>query len=168
MQTPKADRYLMADKGMGPLVAKAGELRLLTRACTDFLPPELGRQIRGAQLKDGELSLLAANAAAAAKLRLVADSLRKFLLQQGRKVNSVSVRVQPTRSHAPQPAQGKQARLSEGGKAAISALYERLDPASPVRRAAGELLRHQGVKAASTGVPRRSAPGRKRGERGNT
>lgn len=168
MQTPKADRYLMADEGMGPLVAKAGELRLLTLACTDFLPPELARQMRGAQLKDGDLSLLATNAATAAKLRLVADSLRKFLLQQGRKVNSVSVRVQPTRSQAPGPVRAKQARLSEAGKAAISALYVHLDPASPLRRAAGELLKHQGVKAAPTGAPRRSAAARKRGGKERT
>ncbi|MDH5537691.1 MAG: DciA family protein, partial [Betaproteobacteria bacterium] len=92
---------------MERVVAKARELRSLTRSCTDFLPPALSRQMRAVNLRDGELSLLAANPAAAAKLKLIAESLRKFLLQQGSKVNSVSVRVQPTRSHAEAPAPPK-------------------------------------------------------------
>jgi len=72
----KADHFLSSDAGMERVVAKARELRALTRACLDFLPSELGRQIRAANLRDGELSLLAANPAAAAKLKLVAESLR--------------------------------------------------------------------------------------------
>jgi hypothetical protein len=103
----KADRYLVADAGMERVVAKARELRSLTRACTDFLPPALARQMRAVNLRDGELSLLAANPAAAAKLKLVAESLRKFLLLQGTKVSSVSVRVQPTQSHQDAPAQAR-------------------------------------------------------------
>jgi len=72
----KADRYLITDAGMERVVAKARELRSLTRACLDFLPPGLASQIRAANLRDGELALLAANSAAAAKLKLVAESLR--------------------------------------------------------------------------------------------
>jgi len=64
----KADRFLTADAGMERVVAKARELRSLTRSCGDFLPPALARQIRAVNLRDGELSLLAANPAAAAKL----------------------------------------------------------------------------------------------------
>jgi len=82
----KADRYLTQDANLERVVAKASQLRVLARACTDFLPPAIARQMRAVNLRDGELSLLAANPAAAAKLKLVAESLRKFLLQQGTKV----------------------------------------------------------------------------------
>jgi hypothetical protein len=158
----KADRYLVADAGMERVVAKARELRSLTRACTDFLPPALARQMRAVNLRDGELSLLAANPAAAAKLKLVAESLRKFLLLQGTKVSSVSVRVQPTRSHQEAPAQARVVVLSEGGKAELSALYDRLSPTSPARQALGVLLKRQNVKTRSPGALQRSAEGQKR------
>ncbi|MEO8718939.1 MAG: DciA family protein [Burkholderiales bacterium] len=158
----KADRFLIADAGMERVVAKARELRSLTKSCTDFLPPTLARQIRAVNLRDGELSLLAANPAAAAKLKLIAESLRKFLLQQGSKVNSVSVRVQPTRSHWDESAAPKAIALSDGGKVELSALYERLSPSSPMRRALGTLLERQGVRIRSPNAPQKSAAGRKR------
>jgi len=158
----KADRYLITDAGMERVVAKARELRSLTRACLDFLPPGLASQIRAANLRDGELALLAANPAAAAKLKLVAESLRKFLLLQGTKVSSVSVRVQPTRSQMAPPAQPKTITLSEGGKAELSELYRRLGADSPVRRALGVLLTRQGVKTRPQDAPRTAAAGRRR------
>jgi hypothetical protein len=158
----KADRYLITDAGMERVVAKARELRSLTRACLDFLPPGLASQIRAANLRDGELSLLAANPAAAAKLKLVAESLRKFLLLQGTKVSSVSVRVQPTRSRMAPPAQSKTVSLSEGGKAELSELYRRLSPDSPVRRVLGVLLNREPVKTRPPGAPQKPAAERRR------
>ncbi|MDH5212419.1 MAG: DciA family protein, partial [Betaproteobacteria bacterium] len=137
MQPAKADHFLTDDPGMEQVVAKARALRALTRSCLEFLPPELGREIRAVNLRDEELSLLATNPAAAAKLKLLAETLRKFLLLQGTKVKSVSVRVQPTRSQSVSPPAAKSIALSEGGKSELSALYERLSPTSPVRRALG-------------------------------
>ncbi|MGH8709650.1 MAG: DciA family protein [Burkholderiales bacterium] len=153
---------------MERVVAKARELRSLTRSCTDFLPPGLARQMRAANLRDGELSLLAANPAAAAKLKLVAESLRKFLLLQGTKVSSVSVRVQPTRSHAAPPAKSGGAVLSDVGKAELSRLYDRLSLTSPVRQALDVLLKHQNVRTCPPGAPRISAEGRKRRRKART
>jgi Dna[CI] antecedent, DciA len=162
LHPPKADRYLIADEGMGPVLAKARAIGALTRSCAEFLPPGLARHLRAANLREGELSLLAANPAAAAKLKLVAESLRKFLLQQGTKVSAVCVRVQPTRSQDPVLAAGKTVTLSAGGIAELSALYDRLRVDSPARRALGALLRRQPHKTAPPPVSRRSAakPGR--------
>lgn len=157
MHPPKADHYLIADEGMGPVVAKAHAIGTLTRSCAQFLPPALARHLRAASIKDGELSLLASNPATAAKLKLVAESLRKFLLLQGTKVSAVYVRVQPTRSHEPVPGAAKRIALSSAGIAELSALYERLGPDSPARRALGALLRHQPRKAATPAARRRSA-----------
>ena len=162
MHPAKADRFLISDASMERVVAKARELRSLSRACLDCLPPGLASQIRAANLRDGELSLLAANPAAAAKLKLVAETLRKFLLLQGTKVSSVSVRVQPTRSHMAPLVPSKTVTLSEGGKSELSELYKRLGADSPVRRALGRLLNRQGVKTLSQDAPRTSAAGRRR------
>jgi len=86
MHPSNIDRFLAADEDLRPLVAKAHEIRALTRLCVDFLPTGLARQLRAVNLRDGELSLLAANPATAAKLKMLAESLRKFLLRQGSKV----------------------------------------------------------------------------------
>ncbi|MGH8765467.1 MAG: DciA family protein, partial [Burkholderiales bacterium] len=118
---------------MGPIVAKARAIGSLTRSCAAFLPPGLARHLRAANLREGELSLLAANPPAAAKMKLVAESLRKFLLQQGTKVSAVCVRVQPTRSHGQVSAGSKTVALSVAGIAELSALYERLSSDSPAR-----------------------------------
>jgi len=86
VQPSKIDRYLAADDAIRPIVAKARQIDALAKLCADFLPPALVRQVRAANLRDGELVLLASNPPAAAKLKMIAESLRKFLLQQGSKV----------------------------------------------------------------------------------
>ncbi|MGH8687405.1 MAG: DciA family protein [Burkholderiales bacterium] len=156
LRPAKADQYLILDEGMGPVVAKARLIRELTRTCADFLPPALGRQLRAASLRDGDLCLLAHNPAAAAKLKLVAETLRKFLLQQGTKVNTVSVRVQPTRSHEGSESDPVRPVLTEAGKAELSALYRRLPPESPAGRALLRLLERQGVKTGARTRAKRS------------
>ena len=84
MRPSKIDRYLSADGGMQPVVEKAREIAELSKLCERILPSELARQVRAANLKDGTLVLLAPNAAAAAKLKLLSESLCSFLLLQGR------------------------------------------------------------------------------------
>ena len=138
MQPLKLDRYLATDDAIRPIVAKARQIDALAKLCADFLPPGLVRQVRAANFRDGELVLLASNPPAAAKLKMVAESLRKFLLQQGSKVSLVSVRVQPTSAHSATPPPGKSAVLTAKGIAELSDLYHRLTPDSPVRRALGK------------------------------
>jgi hypothetical protein len=168
MQPPKIDRYLSSDDRLRPIVAKAQEIGALGKLCTEFLPSGLSNQIQAANLRDGELVLLAATPAAAAKLKMLADSLRKFLLRQGSKVSLVSVRVQPNRSQSAPPSQLKLSTLSAAGIAELSALYERLGENSPARKALAELLRHQGVKPPPEGAPRTVAAESGRGEKGRT
>jgi len=71
----KLDRILAAEAALQPVLAKAHELRALAGLLDGFLPPELARQARVVNYRDGELVLLAASPAAAAKLRLLAPSL---------------------------------------------------------------------------------------------
>lgn len=168
MQPLKIDRYLATDDALRPIVAKARQIEALARLCADFLPPGLARQVRAANLKDGELVLLAANPPAAAKLKMVAESLRKFLLQQGSKVSSVSVRVQPTSAHFATPPPGKTAVLSVKGISELSDLYSRLTPDSPVRHALERLLTRHGLKPPPAAALQRAARGSGRRGKGRT
>lgn len=162
MRSPKIGRLLAADEATRPLVDKARQIETLARLCAEFLPAGLASQVRAANLRDGELILLASNPPAAAKLKLLADSLRKFLLRQGSKVSLVSVRVQPRTAHAVVPPTQKHAVLTAGGISELSALYDSLASDSPARLALGRLLGRQDPKPPPAVVPRTRAAGRGR------
>ena len=141
MQPSKIGRVLASDPGLQPVVAKAREINALFKLCSDFLSPGLARLVQAVSLRDRQLVLLAASPAAAAKLKLLAEALRKYLLQQGAEVNSVSVRVQPGPVPAGDAPARQPARLSQGALDALQALYRRL-PDSPARGALKTLLDH--------------------------
>jgi hypothetical protein len=138
----KVGRLLQTDIGLQPVVAKALELAALSRLCVELLPPELARSLRAVNLKDGRLLLLAATPAAAAKLKLLSESLGKSLSDRGAKVNSVSVRVQPEPVTVAEVTLRGRARLSAAGVQALRELYRKL-PDSPARSALKTLLDHQ-------------------------
>lgn len=156
MTLPRIDRILATDSELQPVVAKAHEIGALAKLCDEFLPPELAHQLRPANLQGGKLVVLAANAAAAAKLKLLSESLGDFLSKRGAKVNSVSVKVQPAQGNEIGPASARSTRISAGAFAALSELYGQLGD-SPARRALEHLL--AGETAAD---PRPGPPGRKR------
>jgi len=149
----RIDRYLSIDRELQPLVAKVREIRALSGHCNDFLPPALARSVRASNLRDGRLILLAANSAAAAKIRLLTPSLSSFLSQQGAKVNSVSVRVQPRPVNESRRETPPQRVLSPASFSALSGLYAHLAD-SPARQALKTFLEHEG-----RGRKRRGAPG---------
>src|SRR5215207_5238868 len=95
LRLPKLDRILKADSALQPILAKAQDLRALAGLLAGFLPPDLARQTRVVNCRDGEMVLAAANPAAASKLLLLAPSLTNFFSKQRLQVNSVSIRVQP-------------------------------------------------------------------------
>src|SRR5262245_66180040 len=92
---PKIDRILSVDAELQPLVSKTRDLRALRGLVDGFLRPDLARLTRVGNFRDGELVLLAENASAAAKLRLLAGPLRAYLSERRTQVNSVGLRVQP-------------------------------------------------------------------------
>jgi len=144
---------------MQPVVAKALEISALSRLCVEFLPPELARTVRAANFKDGQLVVLAATPAGAAKLKLLAEGLRKFLLEQGAKVKGVSVRVQPEGAAPRETASRKHPELSPQAVNALTDLHHRLSD-SPARRALKTLLDHHvgpDTATPSTGARKRAA-----------
>jgi hypothetical protein len=160
MRPPKLDRILAAEATLQPVLAKAHELRALAKLLDGFLPPDLGRQTRVVNYRDGEVVLVAASPAAAAKLRLLAPSLVNFFLKQRLQVNSVSTRVQPNASRAVDAAPQKNAYLSTPALESLSRLYKTMRN-SPARDALRALLERRGAVVPPTpaGLPRQTEAG---------
>jgi hypothetical protein len=137
----KLDRIFSVDNELQPLVAKARDLRALSGLVGDFFPRDLARQTRVANFRDGELVLLAANAAAAAKLRLLATPLTAYLSERRWQVNSVSLRVQPNPGHRASAAVQKTVQLSTPTLERLRVLHSKMS-ASPAREALGRLIEH--------------------------
>jgi hypothetical protein len=94
-----------------------------------------------ANLRQGQIVLLAPNSAAAAKLRLHSESLAALVSTHEGKAIVVSVKVQPNFSHEKHGAPHKKPVLSPAALVRLTDLYRRL-PDSPVRRALRALLMH--------------------------
>jgi hypothetical protein len=145
VRLPKIGRILSADGELQPLVAKARELRALAGLVELFLPPDLARQGRVVNFRDAELILVAPNAAAAAKIRLLAPALSRFLSERRWQVNSVSVRVQPNVPRTSDAAMHKNVRLSTNTLQSLKSLRNSMKEDSPARQALSELLERHGA-----------------------
>jgi hypothetical protein len=156
MHLPKIDRVLSADGELQPVLAKARDIRALGGLVCGFFPPDLARQVRVANFRDGELVLAAANSSAAAKVRLLASSLTRYLAMQRWQVSSVSVRVQPTDSSAVirHGQTAKSVHLSTQTLENLQKLHAGMS-ASAAREALRALLEHHGARIPSE----TSAPG---------
>jgi hypothetical protein len=144
LRLTRLDRILSAQGDLQPLVAKTRDLRALTGLVHGFLSAGLAREARVGNIRDGNLTLIAANSAAAAKLKLLGPALSQFLLEQRIQVNSVSVRVQPNRARGAPSGRQKTVHLSTHALEQLRGLYERLEP-SPARDALGRMLRRHGA-----------------------
>ena len=154
MAPPRIDKLLAADSEMQPVVAKAREINALANLCKEFLPSDLALLMRPANFQGGKLVVLAANSAAAAKLKLLSESLGDFLVKRGAKVNSVSVKVQPGETVPAGADAPRSAQLSERTFSVLSELYESLGE-SPARQALKKLL---SAETKRKGVPKKSRP----------
>jgi hypothetical protein len=156
VRLPKLGRILSTDGELQPLVAKARDIGALAGLVNGFLPRDLARQVRVANIREGELVLLAANSSAAAKLKLLAPSLSRFLVEQRMQVNSVSVRVQPNAPQTASAAVQKSAYFSTHTLDSLQALHDSIGP-SPARDALGRLLRRHDPTRAAAPPPQKGA-----------
>jgi hypothetical protein len=148
VRLPKIDRILSADRELQPVLEKAREIRTLAGLVDGFLPPDLACQVRVANFREGTLVVIAENPAVAAKLRLLAPSLNRFLLKQRFEVSSVFLRVQPNSAQKIAAARRKTAHFSTHTVESLRRLEERMEP-SPAREALAQLLRRQAATAAA-------------------
>ena len=150
MPALKINRYLAAGGDFQPLMEKARELDALSKLLDGFLPPELAPLARVSNFKEGKLVIHAANGPAAAKLKLLSESLGIYISKQRSQVNSVSVRVQPAAARAADAAPQKQALISQAALADLSALYARL-PDSAFRKSLKSMLERRGLRPGESG-----------------
>jgi hypothetical protein len=146
MRPLKLDRILAAEPTLQPVLTKAQELRDLAGLLDRYLPPDLARQARVVNFRDGEIVLVAASSAAAAKLRLLAPSLVILFVKQRLQVNSVSIRVQPKGAREGAATPQKTVYFSTLTLERMGKLYKTMS-ASPAKDALGTLLRRHGVPA---------------------
>jgi hypothetical protein len=167
VRLPRLDRILSAERDLQPLVSKARDLHALAALVERFLSAELACQARVVNLRDGELVLSAAHSAAAAKLRLLAPSLCRYLSNQRWQVSSVVVRVQPNASRSAAVATQKAAQLSAPAIDSLKSLYDRLG-ASAARDALGQLLARRGAIEREKVPPRQTEAAQKQGRKPST
>ena len=145
----RLDRILSAEGELQPLLAKAQELRALSGLVHRFLSADAAGEARVVNFKDSQLVLAAPNSAAAAKLKLLAPALARFLLERRWQVNSVSVRVQPSASRAAAAARGD-VQFSTSALRALRELHATMRP-SPARDALERLLRRRAGREGGAG-----------------
>lgn len=141
MRPLKLDRVLSAEGELQPLLSKAHELRVLSGLVHCFLSADVSAEARVLNFKDSQLLLAAPNSAAAAKLKLLAPALVRFLTERRWQVNSVSIRVQPSMAR-PRPTGRESVQFSTSALAALRALHASMRP-SPAREALARLLRRR-------------------------
>lgn len=145
MRPQKLDRILSAQGELQPVLAKARELRAISGLVQRFLSADLAREARVANFRDSQLTLVATSSACAAKLKLLAPALGRFLTERRWQVNSVFVRVQPSSSRASVPALHRDVHFSTSALDALRELHASMRP-SPARDALGRLLRRREVR----------------------
>lgn len=143
MRPTRLDQALSAEGELQPLLAKARELRALSGLVHRFLSADLAGEVRVVNFKDSQLVLTATDSAIAAKLKLLAPALGRFLCERRWQVNSVSLRVQPRASRA-RATKTIGVQLSTPAIEALGKLYGSMRPC-PARDALGRLLRRRGV-----------------------
>jgi hypothetical protein len=146
MRPQKLDRILSAEGELQTTLTKARELRTLSGLVHRFLSADLAGEARVVNFKDSQLALVATNSACAAKLKLLAPALVRFLTERRWQVNSVSVRVQPSTSRDAPPATHRDVQFSTSALDALRELYDSMRP-SPARDALGRLLRRRDARA---------------------
>jgi hypothetical protein len=107
MPARKIDFYLNASDRLRSLTREAQLIAELNQILANVAPPGLTQACCVKQLRDGTLTLLAENAAIAAKLKQLAARLLASYQKQRRQVTSIRIEVQVTQS-ASRPAEKRE------------------------------------------------------------
>lgn len=129
-RAPELERFL----------PQVDRLLALRAAIRDVVPRELADVVTVVGAQEHEVSILADNAAAAAKLRMLEPALVRACRAQAPQVAAVRVRVRGTQPPPTRAARAKRAKLNPGPAEALATLAETL-PASPLQDAVARLSR---------------------------
>jgi hypothetical protein len=134
MPARKLDFYFNSSDPLRKLARAVRRLDDLQRILAENAPPELTKSCCVKHLRDGELTLSAANAAIATQLRQTSVRLLAGFRQQGEQVTSIRIEVQVSNPAAATAAGRKNKRLSIETIKNIQDLANRLE-ASPLKDA---------------------------------
>jgi hypothetical protein len=123
-----------------PLASRAQALSALQRHFSNIAPAYLAQSCTVLGLQFGSLTIAAANATVAAKLRQLAPELVVLLQNKGCEVSGIRVKVQVV--YAPEPRRQQPRALSRTARLALASLGESLDQ-SPLKTALGKLAKSQ-------------------------
>lgn len=132
---------LRGSQALRPLLAQTQVLANLQGHFASVAPPYLAQTCQVLGLRHGTLTIAAANASAAAKLRQLAPELAARLQNRGCEVSGIRVKVQVT--HVEHPRAGPARKLGETARSALHDFSKSLDD-SPLRKALERLAEKSG------------------------
>ncbi len=132
MHSKNLSAYLVQAEGINALMPQAKRLLELRQVLCDALPESLGKNTTVANYRQGRLVLYAANAAIAAKIRLLRPALIARYASLGLEVTVMDIEVQP--ASATETAPQKAAVLSQNARRALAELASQL-PESELKSA---------------------------------
>jgi len=122
MQSQRVREFLI--DGMYSLMPQAQRLMELRRIAGEVLPGNLLRSCSIANYKQGKVIIFAENSAVAAKLKLLAPTLRDHFVKSAIQVTGIDVEVQPSEPSPEPPA--KHTHLSSGAAQLLAELASQL------------------------------------------
>ena len=140
MPAHRIDFFLNSTAQLRGLSENARRLAGLNRILVNYAPAELTQSCRVKQLRDGTLTLVAENAAIAAKLRQITTRLLAAYQNERTQVTAIRIEVQVGAQTAPSRGQKRELTLESIEK--IEKLAARLED-SPLKEAVRRLARRR-------------------------
>jgi len=132
MHSKNLSAFLVQAEGINALMPQAKRLLALRQVLRDSLPEPLGKNSTVANYRQGRLVLYAANAAIAAKIKLLRPALVARYASMGLEVTAMDIEVQP--AEVAETAPQKAAVLSENARRTLAELVSQL-PESELKSA---------------------------------
>lgn len=124
MHSKNLSAFLVQAEGINALMPQAKRLLALRQVLRDSLPEPLGKNSTVANYRQGRLVLYAANAAIAAKIKLLRPALVARYASMGLEVTAMDIEVQP--AEVAETAPQKAAVLSENARRTLAELVSQL------------------------------------------
>ena len=145
MPAHKIDFYLKSSDSLRSLSQEAQRIAELNRVLLNIAPPELTQACRVKELRDGTITLLAENAAIAAKLKQLAARLLASYQKQRSEITSIRIEVQVREAKSAPAPKPEPKRLSIETIENLERLAGQLEE-SPLKAALARLAARQRTK----------------------
>lgn len=145
MPARRIDFFLNTSDSLRSLTQEARRVAELDQILVHSAPADLTHVCRVKQLRDGTLTLLAENAAVAAKLKQLSARLLAAYRKQRSEVTSIRIEVQVERDNSKAAPKPEPKRLTTESIRNLTSLAERLED-SPLKQALTRLASRQSAR----------------------